>query len=104
VAGGMSKPMGTATLIIFRHILENGNLNPLVRVSRMCFPIKYDLGLRVGYTEAVKNSVRTPIQWVPRVLSRVVKWPGHHSPESSAEVKNGGAIPLLLHTPSWRGS
>jgi hypothetical protein len=29
-----------------------------------------------------------------------VKWPGHeadHSPPSSAEVKNGGAIPTLTH-------
>jgi hypothetical protein len=26
-----------------------------------------------------------------------------HSPPSSSEVKNGGAIPALPHTSSWRG-
>jgi hypothetical protein len=39
-----------------------------------------------------------PIQWVP-----VVKGPGreaNHSPPSSVEVKNGGAIPPLPHMPS----
>jgi hypothetical protein len=27
-----------------------------------------------------------------------------HSPPTSAEVKNGGPIPRLPHTSSWRGS
>jgi hypothetical protein len=27
-----------------------------------------------------------------------------HSPPSIAEVKNGGAIPLLFHMSSWRGA
>jgi hypothetical protein len=27
-----------------------------------------------------------------------------HSPPSSAEVKNGGSIPPLPHTSSWRGA
>jgi hypothetical protein len=42
---------------------------------------------------------------VPRALSSVVKRPGReddHSPPS-VEVKNGGAIPLLPHMPTWRG-
>jgi hypothetical protein len=37
-------------------------------------------------------------------LSMGVKWPGReadHSPPSSAEVKNGGAIPPLPHKSSW---
>jgi hypothetical protein len=37
-------------------------------------------------------------------LSPGVKRPGReadHSPPSSADVKNGGAIPLLPHMPSW---
>jgi hypothetical protein len=25
-----------------------------------------------------------------------------HLPPSSAEIKNGGAVPLLAHTSSWR--
>jgi hypothetical protein len=28
----------------------------------------------------------------------------NHSHPSSAEVKNGAAIPPLLHTSSWRGA
>jgi hypothetical protein len=34
------------------------------------------------------------------------KWPGReaeHSPPSSAEVKNGEAVPPFLHKPSWSG-
>jgi hypothetical protein len=44
-----------------------------------------------------------PIQWVPRVLSSGIKLPGRetdHSPPSSADVKNGGAIPPLPHMSS----
>jgi hypothetical protein len=40
-------------------------------------------------------------------LSLGVKQPGReadHSPSSSAEVKNGEAIPPLFHTSSWRGA
>jgi hypothetical protein len=36
-----------------------------------------------------------------------VKRPGReadHSPPSSAEVKNGGAVPPLPYTSSWRGA
>jgi hypothetical protein len=45
-----------------------------------------------------------PIQWVPGALSPGVKRQGSvadHSPPSSAEVKNGGAIPPLPHMSSW---
>jgi hypothetical protein len=43
-----------------------------------------------------------PIRWVP-----AVKRPGHetnHSPPSSAEVKNGGAIPPFPHVSSWHSA
>jgi hypothetical protein len=43
---------------------------------------------------------QTPIQWVLGAISPGVMWRGHeadHSPPSTAEVKNGGAIPSLLH-------
>jgi hypothetical protein len=46
-----------------------------------------------------------PIQWVPGALSPGVKRKGReagHSPPSSAEVKNGGAIPPVPNMPSWR--
>jgi hypothetical protein len=48
-----------------------------------------------------------PIQWEARALSLGVKGLGReadHSPPSSAEVKNDGAIPPLSHTSSWRGA
>jgi hypothetical protein len=42
-------------------------------------------------------------QWVP-----LSSFPGgnaaDHSSSSSTEVKNGGAIPPLLHTSLWRGA
>jgi hypothetical protein len=44
-----------------------------------------------------------PIQWVPEALSPGVKGRKHeadHSPRSSAEFKNGGAIPPLPHMSS----
>jgi hypothetical protein len=43
------------------------------------------------------------IQWVPGALFLVAKRPGRqpdHSLPSSADVKNGGAIPRLPHTSS----
>jgi hypothetical protein len=44
--------------------------------------------------------IQPPIQCVPREISPGVNWPGHEaddSPPSSAEVKNGGAIPPPPH-------
>jgi hypothetical protein len=48
-----------------------------------------------------------PIQGVREPLFVWVKWPGHEadfSPTSSVEVKNGGAIPPLLHMSSWHSA
>jgi hypothetical protein len=48
-----------------------------------------------------------PIQRELAALSPGVKRPGREadqSPPSSAEVKNGGAIPSLPHTCSWRNA
>jgi hypothetical protein len=42
-------------------------------------------------------------QWVLGAISPRIKWP-EHSPPSSAEIKNGGAIPALHSTPSWHGA
>jgi hypothetical protein len=56
-------------------------------------------GLALGPTQP-------PIQLVPGVLSPGVKRAGReadHSPYST-EVKSGGAILPLPHTPSWRGA
>jgi hypothetical protein len=54
-----------------------------------------------------KGSTQPPTQGVPRALSWEVKWPeceADHSPPSSAEVKNGGAIPPLPDISSWHGA
>jgi hypothetical protein len=48
-----------------------------------------------------------PIQWEAMGVLLGVKWPGREadcSPPTSAEVENGGAIPPLTHTFSWRGA
>jgi hypothetical protein len=48
-----------------------------------------------------------PIQWVPRPPSPGVKQQGRQadkSPLSSAEVKNGGAIPPLPYMSSWHSA
>jgi hypothetical protein len=48
-----------------------------------------------------------PSQQVPRAASQEIKWPGReadHSPPSSAEVKNVGAVPPLPHMSSWRAA
>jgi hypothetical protein len=46
-----------------------------------------------------------PIHWLPGAVSPEVKWLGcktGHSPPSSADIKNGGAIPPLPHTSSFQ--
>jgi hypothetical protein len=48
--------------------------------------------------DGLLGPIQPPIQWVPGALSVRVKWLRHeadHSPQSSAKVKNGGAIPPL---------
>jgi hypothetical protein len=45
-----------------------------------------------------------PIQWVTGTRFPEVKWPereADHSPQSTAELKNGGAVLSLSHTSSW---
>jgi hypothetical protein len=51
------------------------------------------------------------IQLVPWAFSLEVNWPGGRgrsevddSPPSGTGVKMRGGIPLLAHTPSWRGA
>jgi hypothetical protein len=55
-------------------------------------------------SKPIVGPTHPPVHWVPRVLSTGVKRPGHeadHSPLSSAEIKNDGVIPPLLHMSSW---
>jgi hypothetical protein len=51
--------------------------------------------------------IQPSVQWLPRDLSPEVKRlvrEADHAPPSSAEVKNGGAIPPLPHTSSWHSA
>jgi hypothetical protein len=55
----------------------------------------------------VLGPTQPPIQGVPETISLEVKLPGSefdHSSPSNTEVKNGGAIPPLPYTSSWRGA
>jgi hypothetical protein len=48
-----------------------------------------------------------PTEWVPGAPSpggKVARREADHSPQSSAEVKNGGAIPPLPHMSSWHST
>jgi hypothetical protein len=59
--------------------------------------------MSVAYRLALRP-IQPPIQLVQAGVSPDVKWQGceaDDSPSSSAEVKNGGAVPLLPHTSSW---
>jgi hypothetical protein len=50
--------------------------------------------------QAGSGAHSTPVKWVPSALSTEVKGPGReaeHSHPSSAEIKNGGAMPLLMY-------
>jgi hypothetical protein len=67
---------------------------------------------QLGQDSSLPDSVQTasgapPIQCVPAAISLEVNRPGReddHSPPSSAEVKNGGAIPPLPHMCSRHGA
>jgi hypothetical protein len=69
-----------------------------LRAGRPGFDSRQEYDFSLGLTQP-------PIQWVPGALSPGVKRPGResdHSPATNAKVKNGGAIPPLLHMFSWR--
>jgi hypothetical protein len=55
----------------------------------------------------VLGPTQSPIQWVLEAVSPRVKRPRREAgaiPPTSAEVKNGKAIPLLPYESSWRGA
>jgi hypothetical protein len=74
------------------------------------------VGIATGYVLDGRDSIpergkdlslgptQPPIQWVPGAVFLGVKRPDReadHSPPSSAEVKNGGAIPPFPDISSW---
>jgi hypothetical protein len=71
------------------------------------------MAIRISLLHTVQRSAlgltQPPIQWLlgGGAVFTEVKPLGHEadcSPPSSAEVKNGGVIPSLPHTRSWRGA
>jgi hypothetical protein len=65
---------------------------------------RQDIFLYSRASRPVLGSVSPPIQWEPETLSTRDKQLGReadHSLSSSAEIKNGGAIPSLPQTSSW---
>jgi hypothetical protein len=72
-------------------------------------PISAKEGIFLFSTESkpALGPTQPPIQWVvgPHFLGvKRLDGEAHHSPQLGAEVKNGGAIPPLHHTHSWRGA
>jgi hypothetical protein len=53
------------------------------------------------YYNTQKNlNISITFEWIPRALSLGIKWLGceaDHSHSSSAKVKNGNAMPSLIH-------
>jgi hypothetical protein len=56
---------------------------------------------KISLSSTALGQTLLPIQWVPGEGKRKGR-EADHSPPSSAEVKNGGAIPPLPHMSSWR--
>jgi hypothetical protein len=62
-----------------------------------------DKGIFFYYTASKQalGPTQTPIQWIRETITPGIKQPGREadqSPPSSAQVKNGGAIPALPRT------
>jgi hypothetical protein len=78
------------------------------RILRRIFGPKKDevtRGWRKLHNKELHNLYSSPS--IIRAVSQGVKREEHkagHSPPSSAEVKNGGVIPPLLHMSPWRGA
>jgi hypothetical protein len=75
------------------------------RGSRVRFPAGLGILLLTTASSTALGPTQPPIQWVPGALSLEVKRPGreaHHSPPSSAEVKNAwryiSTPPIRLHS------
>jgi hypothetical protein len=82
-------------------------MSVIVQESRGSIPGRGKIFLFSIASRPPLGPTEPPIQWVSGAVSSGVKRQGReaeHSPSSSAEAKNGGAIPSLPHTSSWRGA
>jgi hypothetical protein len=67
--------------------------------GRGLIPGRVKISLLSASSRLTLGPTHSPLRWVPETLSLGVKWPGceiNHSPPSSVEVKNGGAMPFTL--------
>jgi hypothetical protein len=81
-------------------IAESVKRRTMYRTARVRFPAVQVFFLFSTASRPVLGPIRPPIQWVPGNLSLGVKRQGPeavHSPPSSAEIRNDGAIPPLPH-------
>jgi hypothetical protein len=77
-------------------------------IAGVRFPARANIySFSISSTQVLR-STHPPTQWIPNALSPRVKRSGResdHSPPSSADLKNSGAVPLLNHTslcrPTW---
>jgi hypothetical protein len=103
---------------IFLHVVTSHSTNNL---QGLIWYSDWQRARRPGFDSRQRQEIflcsQRPYQlWVPNgplynryrgALSLRVKWRGReadYSPPCSAEVKNGGAIPRLPHSSSWRGA
>jgi hypothetical protein len=91
---------GYQCFALYFHCYLALNIRVLRRAGRPGFnsrQVQEIFPLSTAFRQALGPS-QPPIHWTPVALSPGVKGPGleaDHSPPSSAEVKNGGAIPPL---------
>jgi hypothetical protein len=83
-------------------VVEGGSVG-LVRqylgTGRGSFPGRYKIFLFSTGSRSAVGPTQLPILWVSRAISPERET--DHSPPSSAEVKNGGAISLPSHVSPW---
>jgi hypothetical protein len=80
-----------------------------MRVGRPRFDSRQgkEIFLHSAASRPALGPAQSPIRWVPGALSPGVRGPGgeaDHSSLSSAQVNNGGAVPLLPHMSSWHSA
>jgi hypothetical protein len=96
-------------LTLCRHLAQLTTKNGGWTIGVLGFDSRQGLGIFLFDTASrpALGPTQPPIQLVRGALSLRVKRPGHiteHSPPSSAEVKECGAIPPLHNTSSWLGA
>jgi hypothetical protein len=80
---------------IYCNAIENRNGSVCTTTDRVRFP--------AGARDFLYSTVSRPALWLSQPTMRQGR-KADHSPLSSAEVRNGGAMPSLLHMSSWHSA